>query len=111
MENRRASRRYNYMITSLMPSAEPSATKIHLRDLGKTFLLSAGEELEAIRRVDLAVAPNEIVCVLGPSGSGKSTLLNLIAGFVGPTRGEVIVDDKRVEGPGPDRAVVFQEDS
>jgi NitT/TauT family transport system ATP-binding protein len=68
-------------------------------------------ELEILRSIDLTVKDGEFVCVLGPSGCGKSTLLNIIAGFEKPSSGRVILDGKEVNSPGPDRAVVFQENA
>jgi len=65
----------------------------------------------ALDRINLTVADSEFVCVMGPSGCGKTTLLNVIAGIVPPTSGGVSVSGKRVSGPGPDRAVVFQDDA
>jgi NitT/TauT family transport system ATP-binding protein len=59
--------------------------------------------------VSIAVAPGEALCLVGPSGGGKSTILNLLAGLVKPTRGRVLFDGAPVEGPGPERAVVFQD--
>ncbi|MCH5138984.1 ATP-binding cassette domain-containing protein, partial [Clostridiaceae bacterium UIB06] len=69
------------------------------------------EDLEILRSTDLTVRDGEFVCVLGPSGCGKSTLLNIIAGFEKPTSGRVILEGKEVNSPGPDRAVVFQENA
>lgn len=68
-------------------------------------------ELEILRSIDLTVKDGEFVCVLGPSGCGKSTLLNIIAGFEKPSSGRVVLDGKEVSSPGPDRAVVFQENA
>jgi len=63
----------------------------------------------ALSRVDLQLMESSFTCLLGPSGCGKSTLLNMIAGFVPPTAGQVLVNDDAVIGAGADRGVVFQE--
>lgn len=62
-----------------------------------------------LRGIDLNVSKNEFVCVVGHSGCGKSTLLNLIAGYIRPDRGQILVRGQEVEGPSADRGVVFQE--
>ncbi|HTT72177.1 MAG TPA: ABC transporter ATP-binding protein [Anaeromyxobacteraceae bacterium] len=91
-----------------MPSPEPAAPALLVRGVGKVF--RAGEsELVALEGIDLAVAEGEFVCLLGPSGCGKSTLLNAVAGFEPPSSGEILARGERVAGPGPDRAMVFQE--
>ncbi|WP_223623204.1 ABC transporter ATP-binding protein [Microbacterium sp. EST19A] len=68
-----------------------------------------GKKLIAIEDVDLDVFEGEFITVLGPSGCGKTTFMNVIAGLVAPSSGSVLVDGKEVDGPGPDRAVVFQD--
>ncbi|MDE1997245.1 MAG: ABC transporter ATP-binding protein [Rhizobiaceae bacterium] len=61
--------------------------------------------------ITLHVASDEFVVVIGRSGSGKTSLLNLAAGFIQPSEGHVLVDGHEVDGPGADRAVVFQDDA
>ena len=91
--------------------ADPEPPAIDLRSVSKTFVLESGERVDAVRDASLTVARGEFVCIVGPSGHGKSTLLNLIAGFIKPSSGEILVNGKPVEGPGPDRGVVFQRDT
>ena len=67
------------------------------------------EGLCALTDINLQVSDGECLCLLGPSGCGKSTLLNLVAGFLQPTEGSVLVDGSNVTGPGPKRGMVFQE--
>ena len=84
--------------------------KIVVREVSRTFVSGRGNghELQALDRVSLEIADQEIVCLVGPSGCGKSTLLNMLAGFDAPTSGEVRVGDVEVRHAGPDRIVVFQ---
>ncbi len=83
--------------------------RIDVRGLTKTFQAIKGETVEAISDLSFEVGENEFVSLVGPSGCGKSTLLYIIAGFIAPTKGEVRVDDRPVQAPGPDRGIVFQE--
>ena len=55
------------------------------------------------------VAPGEFVCLLGPSGCGKTSILNVLAGLERPSGGQALLDGTPISGPGPDRAVLFQE--
>ena len=61
-----------------------------------------------ISDLDLTVEKGDFICILGPSGCGKTTLIRCIAGFES-CEGEILVDGKRVDGPGTDRIMVFQD--
>jgi NitT/TauT family transport system ATP-binding protein len=84
------------------------APRIQIRGVAKSFSLD-GRPAPALVGIDLEVAERELLCILGPSGCGKSTLLNIVAGFIPPTSGVVLVDGQAIAGPGADRGVVFQE--
>lgn len=62
----------------------------------------------AVKEINLDIKKGEIVSIIGHSGCGKSTIMNAIGGMVFPTKGNVIVNNKEVKGPGPDRGIVFQ---
>lgn len=68
-----------------------------------------GEIKYVLKDVNLAIKDREFICVLGKSGCGKSTLLNLLAGYLRPTSGEIVVGGRTVDGPSAERGVVFQE--
>ena len=76
---------------------------LQLREVSVSF-----GDTTAVAPLDLALARNEFVSVVGTSGCGKSTLLNVVAGLVPPTTGTVVLDGSRVEGPGRDRGMVLQ---
>jgi NitT/TauT family transport system ATP-binding protein len=68
-----------------------------------------GKEFLAVGGIDLTVKDKEFVAIVGPSGCGKTTCMRMVAGLEMPTKGRVLVGGKEVQGPGPDRAVVFQQ--
>ena len=68
-----------------------------------------GRAVTALQDVSFGVAASEFVCVVGRSGCGKTTLLNILAGFLGPTRGELLIGGRAVTGKGLDRGIVFQD--
>ncbi|AXS41562.1 ABC transporter ATP-binding protein [Breoghania sp. L-A4] len=79
-----------------------------LDDVGKIFDIGKGRTVEAISGVSFEVRRNEICVILGPSGCGKSTVLRMIAGLEAPTSGDLVLEGRRIEGPGRDRGMVFQ---
>ena len=78
-----------------------------IRELEKSFGRGEARSL-VLDRVSFEVRRREFLCVVGPSGCGKSTLIRIIAGLDEATGGDVLLDGRRVEGPGPDRGMVFQ---
>lgn len=70
---------------------------------------SDGKETEVLSDLQLEVREGEFICLLGPSGCGKSTLLNIMAGFIKPSGGHVLIDEVKVQGPDSRRVFVFQE--
>ena len=83
--------------------------RLLLRNLSKTYFDPyAGAHVTAVHDVSLEVQQGEFVSIVGPSGCGKTTLLNMIAGFIPASGGEILLDGRAVDGPGPERGVVFQ---
>jgi nitrate/nitrite transport system ATP-binding protein len=83
---------------------------LEIQGVAQTFKTTKGD-FPALRDIDLTVAKGEFVALIGHSGCGKSTLLNLIAGLTTPTQGNLICANREISGPGPERAVVFQNHS
>ena len=77
--------------------------KLSVENINKSF---GGQQV--LRNVDLTVEQGEFVSLIGHSGCGKTTLINIIAGLLNPDSGRILADDIPVTGPGPDRAMVFQ---
>jgi NitT/TauT family transport system ATP-binding protein len=82
--------------------------QIIVEDVRHHYRPPTGREVLALDRVSLEVNEHEFLALLGPSGCGKSTLLYLIGGFLPIETGKIVVNGKRVTGPGPDRGIVFQ---
>ena len=78
--------------------------------VGKSFE-RGGVSSEVLRDISLEITEGEVISIIGHSGCGKSTLLNLIAGLTEVTSGAIFLEGKTVQGPGPERAVVFQNHS
>ncbi len=107
-------------VVTTLPNVEASKDKkdtkavarplLDLTQLGMRFPTPQGEFI-ALKDVNLEIKKGEFISLIGHSGCGKSTVLNLVAGLLLPTDGGVIVDGREVSGPGPERAVVFQNHS
>ena len=83
---------------------------IEIKNLNIEFS-SENQKVVALEKINLDINKNEFICIMGVSGCGKTTLLNALAGFIKPTNGKILLKDNEIQGPGPDRAVVFQDDA
>ncbi|RLJ68215.1 ABC transporter ATP-binding protein [Sulfurisoma sediminicola] len=83
---------------------------VKIERVGQSFNTKSGR-FTALRDIDLEISKGEVVSLIGHSGCGKSTLLNLIAGLTLPSTGVLLCEDREIPGPGPERAVVFQNHS
>ena len=88
--------------------SQSSSTSLVCENLDMTYRTADGREVSALQDINLDFSKNQLVSFVGPSGCGKTTLLNIIAGFIKPTSGRVLLNGSEVEGPGQDRGMVFQ---
>jgi len=90
------------------------SVKLQVRNLSKKFKATSSKNAEyvtAIDNISLTINDGEFVSIVGPSGCGKSTLLSILAGLDKPTEGEIILNGHQIDGTGPDRIIVFQENA
>ncbi len=83
--------------------------KLILEHLSMRFDIPNGETVRALEDVSLTLNKGELLSVLGPSGCGKTTLLNIVAGFLAPTEGRLVLNDHDIVGPDAERGMVFQQ--
>jgi len=82
---------------------------LSIENISMRFDLPNGGHVQALKDVTLELQSGELMSVLGPSGCGKTTLLNILAGFLAPTEGRIMLDDHQVKGPDAERGMVFQQ--
>ena len=87
---------------------------LHINNVSMTFEVAKGNTTgplknEALKNISLDINKGELISILGPSGCGKTTLLNIVAGFLAPTEGEVVLNGHTVTGPNAERGMVFQQ--
>lgn len=93
-----------------MEAVNPPKAKISLSGITKEYVTPrTGQRTVAISDVSLDIQQGEFLCIVGPSGCGKSTILSMIAGLTRPTEGKLTMDDVTIQGPAPERGVVFQD--
>jgi nitrate/nitrite transport system ATP-binding protein len=85
---------------------------LEIRGVSKGFNFKAktrsASVLPVLRDINLSIEEREFVCIVGRSGAGKTTLISLIAGLMEPDQGEILLEGKAIQGPGPERGIVFQ---
>ena len=84
-------------------------SSLQINDVSMVFEIPNREAIHALKNINLDIKKGELLSVLGPSGCGKTTLLNIVAGFLAPTSGEIILNDFTVVGPSSERGMVFQQ--
>ncbi|MDG1934988.1 MAG: ABC transporter ATP-binding protein [Paracoccaceae bacterium] len=82
---------------------------LSIQNISMSFDLPNGGSVQALKDVTLNLKAGELLSVLGPSGCGKTTLLNIVAGFLVPTKGEILLHGNKVTGPSAERGMVFQQ--
>ena len=93
-----------------LPFRKEKSKILEIERLQKVYPVNGGF-LPVLEEITFQAESGELICILGRSGCGKSTLLKIVAGFVPPSSGKVLIKGTRVKTPGPDRCVIFQEDA
>ena len=83
-------------------------SELKIEHLSMRFDLPNGSHVQALENINLTLKEGELMSVLGPSGCGKTTLLNIVAGFLAPTGGTIVLNGHNVTGPDAERGMVFQ---
>ena len=83
-------------------------SELRIENVSMRFDLPNGSHVQALKDVSMTLKEGELMSVLGPSGCGKTTLLNIVAGFLAPTAGKIVLNDRAITGPAPERGMVFQ---
>src|SRR5579864_4677247 len=83
-------------------------TELQIKNVSKTFQTRSGG-IGALEDISLGVDEGEFLCLVGPSGCGKSTLLSMVAGLETINQGQILLDGRAIDGPGPERVMIFQE--
>jgi len=95
-----------------MENAQLENFKLSTRFLDVTYVNNkTGAEVMALQNINLNIKDGEFICIVGPSGCGKTTFLNTVVGLLKPSKGEILLDQQKIDGPGKDRAMVFQNPS
>ena len=90
-------------------NSELTLKGLSIENISMRFDLKNGTSVQALKDVSLEIEEGQIITVLGPSGCGKTTLLNIVAGFLAPTEGKVVLNEQVVQGPAAERGMVFQQ--
>jgi taurine transport system ATP-binding protein len=88
---------------------EGEMSELSIDNISMRFDLPDGGAVQALKNVSLDLKSGELLSILGPSGCGKTTLLNIVAGFLAPTDGVMTLNGHKIEGPGAERGMVFQQ--
>jgi NitT/TauT family transport system ATP-binding protein len=88
-----------------------SGSGLNLERVSRTFRRSSGTVVNAVDNVSLTIPAQQFVCLVGPSGCGKTTLLQMLAGLQPINSGSITLDGIPIDGPSPERGLVFQRDS